>query len=148
MPRNDIYHKTVIAALEKDGWVITDDPLKLSYGGRPLYVDLGAEQLGGGLPLNELPLGAERQGQKIAVEIKSFVGKSDVNDLENAIGQYRLYFSVLDKQESNRTLYLAIPNLAYVGIFSEPIGQLMLETQSIRLIVFDDLEEEIIKWIE
>ena len=71
-----------------------------------------------------------------------------MNDLENAIGQYRLYFSVLDKQESNRTLYLAIPNLAYVGIFSEPIGQLMLETQSIRLIVFDDLEEEIIKWIE
>ncbi|NJL65136.1 MAG: fatty-acid oxidation protein subunit alpha, partial [Methylacidiphilales bacterium] len=35
---------TVVQALINDGWEITDDPLVLSYGGRELYVDLGAEK--------------------------------------------------------------------------------------------------------
>ena len=45
MPAKDIYHETVKNALIKDGWTITDDPLKLTIGSRSLYVDLGAEKL-------------------------------------------------------------------------------------------------------
>jgi hypothetical protein len=30
MPAKDIYHETVKNALIKDGWTITDDPLKLT----------------------------------------------------------------------------------------------------------------------
>lgn len=30
MPAKDIYHDMVVNALKKEGWVITDDPLKLS----------------------------------------------------------------------------------------------------------------------
>jgi len=41
------------------------------------FIDLGAEQL----------FAAERHGQKIAVEVKSSVGRSDVDDLERALGQ-------------------------------------------------------------
>ena len=37
----DIYHNTVRTALEKDGWIITDDPLRLIIGRRGFYVDLG-----------------------------------------------------------------------------------------------------------
>ena len=44
MPRKDLYHDIVVHALLKDGWIITDDPLTLSYGGRDVYVDLGAER--------------------------------------------------------------------------------------------------------
>ena len=72
----DIYHYQVRTALEKDGWIITDDPLTLQFGSRSVFVDLGAKKL----------LAAERDGQRIAVEIKSFVGKSLVKDWENAIG--------------------------------------------------------------
>lgn len=64
----DIYHDTVRTALEKDNWIITDDPLTLKVGRRDLFVDLGAEKL----------LAAQRQGKKIAVEIKSFISQSPV----------------------------------------------------------------------
>ena len=63
MPARDIYHETVKNALIKDGWTITHDPLVLRWGTTDVYVGLGAEQL----------LAAEKRGQKIAVEIKSFV---------------------------------------------------------------------------
>jgi hypothetical protein len=62
MPAKDIYHNTVRTALEKDGWTITKDPLTLEIGDRSLFVDLGAEKI----------LAAEKQGRKIAVEVKSF----------------------------------------------------------------------------
>ena len=43
MPAKDIFHDNVKNALIKDGWNITDDLLKLQWGNKDLYVDLGAE---------------------------------------------------------------------------------------------------------
>jgi hypothetical protein len=43
MLAKDIYHNVVVQALTKDSWTITDDPLRLQWGSRDLYVDLGAE---------------------------------------------------------------------------------------------------------
>lgn len=57
MPAKDIYHEIVKQALIKNDWTITDDPLKLTIGGRSLYVDLGAEKL----------IAAQKGNQKIAV---------------------------------------------------------------------------------
>jgi hypothetical protein len=85
MPAKDIYHNTVKNALTKDGWTITHDPLRLPWGPKDLYVDLGAEHL----------LGAVQGERKIAVEIKSFVGPSLVTDLEHALGQYILYHDIM-----------------------------------------------------
>src|SRR5262249_7066708 len=105
MPRKDVYHNVVREALIADGWTITHDPLALSYGGRDLYVDLGAEA----------PLGAEKEGKKIAVESKSFRGPSDMHDLEVALGQFALYRTLLSHTEPDRVLYLAVPNRAYLS---------------------------------
>ncbi len=41
----DVFHDAVRRALEKDRWIITDDPLFLRFGGLDMYIDLGAEQL-------------------------------------------------------------------------------------------------------
>jgi hypothetical protein len=58
----DLYHDHVRAALEKDGWTITDDQLKLEWReGQKVYVDFGAEKL----------LTAEKGLRKIAVEVKA-----------------------------------------------------------------------------
>ncbi len=54
------------------GWTISHDPLSLKWGVKDMYVDLGAEQL----------LAAEKGLRKIAVEIKSFIGPSEPDDLE------------------------------------------------------------------
>lgn len=137
MPAKDFYHDSVKNALIKDGWVITHDPLRLKWGAKDMYVDLGAERL----------VAAERQGQQIAVEIKSFAGLSDMADLEKAMGQYVVYLAVMSKTEPERWLYLAVGREAFVDVFQEPLGQLLIETYRVRLIVFDEETEVIVKWI-
>ena len=138
MPAQDLYHDTVVRALTADGWTITHDPLSLSYGGRDLYIDLGAERT---------TIAAERDGQKIAIEIKSFLGSSTVRDLEEAVGQYQVYHSVLTEIDPGRVLYLAIPQRVYESLFAERFGQLIRQRLQLRLMVFDEHEERIVAWI-
>ena len=40
----DFIHNAVKNAIIKDGWIITDDPLKLIYEELRLFADLGAER--------------------------------------------------------------------------------------------------------
>jgi hypothetical protein len=117
MPAKDIYHEQVVDALIKDGWIITHDPLRIQWGPKDMYVDLGAEQM----------LGAEKEERKIAVEIKSFIGPSEIEDLKNAIGQFILYRAVMMRTEPNRELYLAIRHTTFFELFDEPIGKLLIE---------------------
>ena len=138
MPAQDIYHDAVVRGLIADGWMITHDPLSLSYGGRDLYVDLGAERT---------TIAAERDGQKIAIEIKSFLGSSPVRDLQEAVGQYQVYRSVLTEIEPGRILYLAVPQRVYESLCAERFGQLILQRLQLRLMVFDEHEERIVAWI-
>ena len=137
MPARDKYHKQFKAALIKDGWIVTDDPLRIEYGGKKMYVDLGAEEI----------IAAEKGGRKIAVEVKSFLGPSDINDLEGALGQFVLYRNVMRKTEPDRQLYLAVPQIAFVELFEEPIGRLLIEEEKLLVIVFDPKQKEIKKWI-
>ena len=138
MPAKDIYHDAVVAALTKDGWTITHDPLRLQMGKRDAYVDLGAERL----------LAAEKEGRKIGVEVKSFVGASVLSDLEQALGQFTLYETIMTRVEPDRKLYLALRADVYDSLFEEPLGKALLEDSRIRLMAFEPLTEEIVKWID
>jgi hypothetical protein len=137
MPAKDIYHDTVKNALIKDGWTITDDPLRLQVGIHRMFVDLGAQKL----------IAAEKGEQKIAVEIKSFISKSEIDDLENALGQYVLYEKVLAKNEPERKIFLAVRESVYVSIFEAEIGKMLLEDNELSLLVFNERSEEVSKWI-
>ncbi|MGK5093576.1 element excision factor XisH family protein [Deltaproteobacteria bacterium TL4] len=137
MPARDIYHDAVKKALIKENWHITHDPFKLKWGAKDLYVDLGAEKL----------LAAEKDSSKIAVEVKSFVGASDVKDLEEAVGQYVVYHAVLDQIEPDRKLYLAVREDVYHEVFEEPLGKLLQVCQHIQLLIFDEDQERIVTWI-
>ncbi|MEQ8539428.1 MAG: XisH family protein [Coleofasciculus sp. D1-CHI-01] len=137
MPARDIYHYNVKNALIKDGWTITHDPLVLKVGAKDLFVDLGAEKL----------LAAEKEDDKIAVEVKSFVGASEIEDLKNALGQYILYADVLEDVEPDRNLYLAIRRITFLELFEEPIGKKLLQKRRLKLIVFDSKTEDIVQWI-
>ncbi|MGH7929986.1 MAG: element excision factor XisH family protein [Candidatus Binatia bacterium] len=138
MATRDIYHDAVKQALVTEGWIVTHDPFVIPFGVHNLFVDLGAERW----------LAAEKAGQRIAVEIKSFVGRSPINDLENALGQYVLYRSLLSRREPERAIYLAIPLSTYESLFSTPLGQVAIEDHGLKLIVFDPAQEEIRQWIE
>ncbi len=136
MPAKDLYHDTVKTALIKDGWIITE-PFSLKVGKRDLFIDLGAEKL----------LIADRTNQKIAVEVKSFISASPVSDLEQALGQYLLYESLMQKQYPDRLLYLAIRSTVYDSFFQEEIVQIVLESRRLKLLIFDETQEEILQWI-
>ncbi len=138
MPAKDTYHDTVRNALIKDGWKITHDPYRMIWGSTRFFVDLAAEPL----------LAAEKENQKIAIEIKSFTGQSNMVDLEKALGQYILYRTIMQKVEPNRILYLAVSEKAVEEIFDEPVGRLITEKQSLKLIFFEPKSEVITRWIE
>jgi hypothetical protein len=137
MPARDIYHDAVKNALLKDGWTITDDPLHLKWGQKDMYVDLGAQRL----------LGAEQGNKKIAVEIKSFVSPSEMEDLKSAIGGFVTYRAVIRRLEPERTLYLAVRDDVFTALFEEPIGKLLIESENLYLVVFNSDSETIVQWI-
>ncbi len=137
MPAKDRYHNTVKTALIKDGWTITHDPLTLRISTKKLYIDLGAERL----------IAAERDTQKIAVEVKSFTRASDMKDLQEALGQFVLYATLLNRYDPERIVYLAIPEVVRQAVFEEEVGQTLLEEKLVRLISFDPDREVLMQWI-
>ncbi len=108
MSAKDKFHEAVKTGLQKQGWTVTADPLELDYGDLTLLVDLAAERL----------LAATRQGEKIAVEVKSFLNPSAITDFHQALGQFLNYRLALRKIEPDRKLYLAIPEDTYRKFFS------------------------------
>lgn len=125
------------AALVKEGWTITHDPYTLPSGRRNLYVDLGAERL----------IAAERGGERIAIEIKSFLRDSEVADLEDALGQFVLYRSALRRHEPGRRLILAVPIDAFESVWSDDVGRDVVEDEKVPLLVFSPNEEVIARWM-
>ena len=133
----DIFHANVRKALEKDGWVITSDPLRIDLDETYIEIDLAAE----------MALAAEKNGEKIAVEIKSFLGKSIISDFHLAIGQYLDYIEALDETEPERELFLAIPLEAYNHrVFQGRFIQKRLKNENVKLLIFDPLDNIIIEW--
>jgi hypothetical protein len=137
VPARDIYHDTVKIALQKDGWRITHDPFPLQIGTKRLSADLGAERL----------ISADKGIRKIVVEVKSFVGQSDVRDLEQALGQYILYQQILSTTGHDRILYLAVSLTTFTNVFTIELGKILLQNQIVKLIVFNDETQEIVEWI-
>jgi len=132
----DIFHDAVKQALEKVGWRITHDPLSLQIGGVEMYIDLGAEQL----------IAAEKEGEKIAVELKSFVAVSAIYEFHLAIGQYRNYQLALLQEDPERVLYLAVPEDAYDRFFTLQFIQDALRYNAVRYLVYDAQAEVIVRW--
>ena len=137
MPAHDIFHEQVRNALIKDGWTITDDPLIVPFGTTEVYIDLGAEKL----------IAAEKEGISIAVEIKSFLQPSVLNDFHNALGQFLNYRFALEQRDSQRVLYLAIPFDAYSTFFVQSFIQQILQHYKVAILVYSPNKEEVLQWI-
>ncbi|NEO48614.1 MAG: fatty-acid oxidation protein subunit alpha [Moorea sp. SIO4A3] len=122
MPAKDIFHDTVKNALVKEGWIITDDPLYLDYGGVDMYVDLGAQKL----------IAAQKDQQKIAVEIKTFNRPSLIAEFHSALGQFLNYRLVLENIEPEIKMYLAISEDVYEAFFTLVFTQKAVEKYKIK----------------
>jgi XisH protein len=132
----DVFHDAVRHALEKEQWIITDDPLFLRFGGVDMYIDLATEQL----------ISAEKDGEKIAIEIKSFIGVSATTEFSTALGQFLKYQLALEEEQPDRILYLAIPLDADRSFFSLELPRRLVEKYQVKLIVYEPEDEEIVRW--
>ena len=137
MAARDLFHESVKIALQKENWVITDDPLKVETGGAKFEIDLGAERL----------LAAEREGEKIAVEIKTFLGDSPITDYHAALGQFLNYRLALEFKEPDRKLYLAVPVAVHEAFFQREFLQISVARHQVNRIVYDPVNEVIVQWI-
>lgn len=137
MPARDFYHDIVKNALIKDGWTVTHDPFSMKLGSADLYVDLGAEKV----------IAAEKGNDKIAVEVKSFLGKSIIAETQDAIGQFIMYQTVMADFDANRVLYLAVEDEIFENEFSEALKKLVVEQLAIKILVFNAKKGEIVKWL-
>ena len=139
MSAKDIYHDVVKTALLKDGWQITDDPLILTFiPKRQLKIDLGAERL----------IGAEKENEYIAVEIKSFLAPSTLSEFHAALGQFLNYRLALKLKQPHRQLFLAIPKEVHQSFFAEEFTLLSVAEYSLQIMVFDVQSEEVLQWIK
>ncbi len=135
----DVFHDLVKEALIKEGWKVTHDPLTLlkrEKGG--LVTDLGAEKV----------IVAEKGLTKIAVEVKSFLNPSLVNDFSKAFGHYMTYLDVLEMTQSDRIMYLAMPYSVYYFLSKMDYFNYIVQKHKIKFITFSPTEKKIKSWIE
>lgn len=134
----DFYHDNVRIALEKDNWLITHDPYAIKVDEVGYEIDLGAEPL----------IAAEKDNARIAVEVKSFVGPSTINEFHKAVGQFNDYYVALEIQDPERVLFLAIPEEVWLRFFQKRVIQKSLERIRAKIVVYNPDENRIVEWIK
>ena len=139
MAAKDKFHLNIKTALINDGWTITHDPYEIkdkSLVSKSLEIDLAAEKI----------LAAEKEKEKIAVEVKSLISDSIIYEFHSVLGQYLNYKVALETIEPERVLYIAIPEQGYKRLLREGITKLSIERFSLKLIIFDIDNQTIIEW--
>lgn len=134
----DIFHPIVREALEKDGWRITHDPYPIVAMGRDYQVDLAAE----------LIVAAEKDSQKIAVEVKGFVSQSIAYEFHTVLGQYLNYRTFMEIQESDRVLYLAVKRSIYDDFFRDEATELVVKKFNVNLVIINEKLKTVEQWMK
>ncbi len=80
--------------------------------------------------------------------MKSFTANSSIAELEKAIGQHAIYRFALNEREPQRTLYLALPDLAFEKLFRDPVLARLRAHLAMKLIVVPTRLHKEMSWIE
>ena len=133
----DIFHEAVKKALIKDGWTITDDPLRLlSKEESGIETDLGAEKM----------IIAQKELQRIAVEVKSFNNPSLIHDFMRATGQYVSYETSILQKHLNRQMFLAMPYYVFEKLQLLDFITAVIERFHMKIILYNPENETIEEW--
>lgn len=119
----------VQAALVSDGWTVKKGAITIIKGNYQFFIDVSAE----------------KDGQKVAIEVKSFLNNF-VYDWHLALGQYLTYNALLFKLDPDRVLYLAVPEDIYTEHFQSAPFQEFVVLYSINLFIFSQDANRVIAW--
>jgi hypothetical protein len=123
--------------LEKEGWTLLSSPFKLVLPPRLVYIDLRVTR----------GINGSRE-QIIVVEVKCFPDqKATTRDLYATIGQYLVYRAMIIEADYPYSLYLAVPEHIFNGIFDTPVKRVIGESR-IKLVVINVETETVVQWIE
>lgn len=139
MPQLDFYHQVVKRALEKAGWRIIDQNVRVNIDDMWVYIDIIAES-------STVTISSQTR-IAVAIEVKSFQADSPVSEFEKALGQYLLYEEIIASGAMNGRLYLAIPKVSHESFFQQPTIQRLVARYRVNLLVYDPEPEEIVAWI-
>ena len=70
-----------------------------------------------------------------------------MRDLQEAVGQFVVYRALLSRAEPDRLLFLGVPTRVYDSVLSEPLGQLVAADVRLRILVFDEQQQKVVRWI-
>ena len=68
--------------------------------------------------------------------------------MEQALGQYLVYRSWMQRVEPARTLYLAVSDVVAAEVFEDVAGRVLIDDYQLYIIVVDMQHEEIVRWIK
>ncbi len=89
----------------------------------------------------------ERNTEKLAVEIKSFLGQNFSHEFYEAMGQYDNYFFALAEIDPNHEVVVAISTTIFESFFQRKYVQRLLELKRIPVVVIDIENQTIEQWI-
>ncbi len=130
VPSLDQCHTQVVHALQTTGWLVSPNSHRCRVARRIAFIDISAVQA----------------NRKIYVEVKCFSDPKDTDEQYRALGQYVTYQTMLRLQKDMTPLYLAIPSRMdnqLETVFGAVLGDL-----HIKFLIFDELQEIILRWNE
>ncbi|HEX8531994.1 MAG TPA: element excision factor XisH family protein [Cytophagales bacterium] len=126
---DDILLPHVRAALIKEGWQVKKKAFSVRDSGYQFFIDVEAE----------------RDGQWIAVEVKSWQNTFNA-DWYQALGQYLTYQDVLRRKAPDVELFLAVPVEVYDEHFKTPLIQNLITKHLVKLLIFNWDTNSVTAW--
>ena len=121
----------MVHALIKAGWQIVAESFRYLRKRRIIYIDIIAQQ----------------GDRLIHVEVKCFEDPDTRPDDEyHAVGQYLMCQAFFEQFDIDTVLYLAIPVTIYAQ--ADDVFRRELAKHQIKLLLFDEVAEEVVQWIE
>jgi hypothetical protein len=137
MPKKDNFHDIVTTALVKDNWHIAHDPLFVpTESGTNFFIDLGIQPI----------IGVEKEGQNVAIEVKSFNENTPFYSFYEMLGQFLVYQTALKEQPIAWELYIGLPVSGYDKLDSTPIFKQVIQQFGLKFITFDPVSKIIVQW--
>ena len=70
-----------------------------------------------------------------------------LSELEKAVGQFIIYRFAMRREDAERELFIAVGEKIYNKLFVHPDVIELIESEDLKIIVFDEIKEVFVRWI-